>query len=116
MANSAARFSAGASSACECTLLIPTDDPRVAGFPNKGGVGRIGSHHDALAALQNFRKHFLRARADQPMAFLGDADGYSFVLVGVETTNDGCCGGEGDFVFAGAAAEEDSYAKPFFFV
>ncbi len=84
--------------------------------PHKGGVGRIGSHHDALAALQNFREHFLRARADQPMAFLGDADGHGFVFIGIQATNDGGGGGERNFVLAGAAAEEDSYAQSFFLV
>ncbi len=50
------------------------------------------------------------------MAFLGDADGHGFVFIGIEAANDGSRGSEGNFVFAGAAAEEDSYAKPFFFV
>ena len=36
MANSEASFSAGASSAREWTLVIPTDEPRVAGFTNTG--------------------------------------------------------------------------------
>ena len=39
--------------------------------------------------------------------------GHRFVLIGIETANHGGCGGEGDFVFAGAAAEEDADAETF---
>src|SRR4029077_9652787 len=69
------------------------------------GVGGVGGHHDALAALQNFRQHLLRASANEPVAFLGDADGHGFVLVGIEAANDGRRRSERDLVFAGAPAE-----------
>jgi len=78
------------------------------------GVGGVGGHSDALAGAQNFREHFLRAGADEPVAFLGDADGHGFVFVGVEAANDGSGGGERDFMFARAAAEEDTDAEAFF--
>ena len=84
--------------------------------PYESGVGRVGGHHHALAAFQDFRQHFLRARADKPVAFLGDADGHCFVFVRVEAANNGGSGGEGNFVFAGAATEEDANAKSFFVV
>ena len=58
----------------------------------------------------------MRARADKPVAFLGDADGHGLVFVRVEATNDGGSGGEGNFVFAGAATEEDTNAKSFLVV
>jgi len=58
---------------------------------HKGGVSGIGGHHDALAALQDFRQHFLRAGANEPVALFGDANGHGFVLVGVEAANDGGC-------------------------
>ena len=84
--------------------------------PYEGGVGGVGGHHDPLAAFQDFRQHFLRARTDKPVAFLGDADGHGFVLIRVEATNDGGSGGERNFVLAGAATEEDTNAKSFFVV
>src|SRR5258708_4148663 len=79
----------------------------------EGGVGGVRGHHDALATLQHFGQHFLRAGADQPVALFADADGHGFVLVGVETPNYGCGRDEGDFVFAGTAAEEDANAESF---
>jgi len=81
---------------------------------DESGVGGIGAHGDALAGAENLRKHFLGAGADEPVAFFGDADGHDFVFVRVEAANHGGCGGEGDFVFAGAAAEENADAQSFF--
>ena len=81
---------------------------------DEGGVGRIGGHRDALAGAKNFRKHFLRAGADEPVAFFGDADGHGLVFVGVEAANHGGGRGEGNFVFAGAAAEENADAQTLF--
>jgi hypothetical protein len=46
----------------------------------------------------------------EPLALFGDADGDDFVFFGVDGFEDGGGGEEGDFVFAGAAAEEDSDA------
>jgi hypothetical protein len=48
------------------------------------------------------------------VAFFGDADGQDLVFVRVEAANYGGCGGQGDFVFAGAAAKEDADAQSFF--
>jgi hypothetical protein len=48
------------------------------------------------------------------VAFFGDADGHDFVFVRVQAANYGGCGGQGDFVFAGAAAEQDADAQSFF--
>ena len=72
---------------------------------HKGGVSGIGGHHDALAALQDFRQHFLRAGADEPVALFGDADGHGFILVGVQAANYRSGGGQGDFMLAGPSAE-----------
>ena len=76
-------------------------------------IGGVRGHHHSLAALQNFRKHFLRAGADQPVALLADADGHGFVLVGIETANHRGRRCEGDFMFAGASAEKDADAESF---
>ena len=81
---------------------------------DESGIGWVGTHCDALAGAENLRKHFLRAGADEPVAFFGDADGHDFVFVRVEAANDGGGGGEGDFVFAGAAAEENANTQSFF--
>jgi len=81
---------------------------------DQSGVGRVGAHGDALAGAENFGEHFLRAGADEPVAFFGDADGNDFVFVGVEAANYRGGGGQGNFVFAGAAAEEDANAQSFF--
>ena len=81
---------------------------------DEGGVGGIGGHRDALAGAENFGKHFLRAGADEPVAFFGDANGDGFVFVGVEAADDGGGGGKRDFVFAGAATEEDANAEALF--
>ena len=50
----------------------------------------------------------LGAAGGEPLALLGDADGDDFVLGLVDGFEDGGGGEEGDFVLAGAAAEEDS--------
>src|SRR6202020_809903 len=47
----------------------------------------------------------------EPLALFVDSNGDDFVLGSVDGFEDGGCGEEGDFVFAGAAAEEDTYAK-----
>src|SRR5206468_883945 len=51
-------------------------------------VGGVGGHHHALATFQDFGQHFLRTCADEPVAFLSDADGHGLVFVRVEATND----------------------------
>ena len=45
-----------------------------------------------------------------PLALFGDADGDYFVFCLVDGVEDGGGGEEGDFVLAGAAAEEDADA------
>jgi len=37
---------------------------------HEGGIRGVGGHHDPLAAFQDFRQHFLRAYADEPMPSL----------------------------------------------
>jgi hypothetical protein len=83
---------------------------------HEGGIRGVGGHHDPLAAFQDFRQHFLRAYADEPMAFFGDADGHWFIFVRVEAANHGCCRGERNLMLAGAAAEEDTNPKSFLVV
>jgi hypothetical protein len=56
----------------------------------------------------------LRARAREPVAFFGNADGDGFIFVWIESAKHGSGGGEGDFMFAGAAAEQDADAKTLF--
>ena len=83
---------------------------------NQRGVGGVGGHHHPLAALQHFREHLLRSVADEPVAFFGDADGYSFVFVRVQAADDGSGRGERNFMFAGATAKEDANAESFLVV
>ena len=45
-----------------------------------------------------------------PAALFGDGDGDYVVFCAVDGVEDGAGGEEGDFVFAGAAAEEDADA------
>ena len=81
---------------------------------NERGVGWIGGHGNALASAQNFRKQLLRASANEPVAFLGDANRNRLVLIRIEAANHGSGGSERDFMLAGAAAEENANAKTFF--
>ncbi len=53
----------------------------------------------------------LRISGGEPLALLGDADGDDFVLCAVDGFEDGGGGEEGDFMLAGAAAEEDADAE-----
>src|SRR5260370_7656326 len=50
----------------------------------EGRVSGVGGHHDALAALQDFRQHFLRAGADDPLPFFGPAHTHAFSFLGTE--------------------------------
>ena len=47
----------------------------------------------------------------EPLALFVDSNGDDFVLGAVDGFEDGGGGEEGDFVLAGAAAEEDTYAE-----
>ena len=76
-------------------------------------IGGVRGHHHSLAALQDVRQHFLRTGADQPVALFADADGHRFILVGIEAANHRGRRCEGDFMFAGASAEEDADAESF---
>ena len=58
----------------------------------------------------------MRSVADEPVAFFGDADGYSFVFVRVQAADDGSGRGERNFMFAGATAKEDANAESFLVV
>src|SRR5260370_8473520 len=62
----------------------------------EGRVSGVGGHHDALAALQDFRQHFLRAGAYEPVAFFGDAAGHAFVFSGIAPPHDASCDAPGD--------------------
>jgi len=48
----------------------------------KRRIGGVRGHHHSLATLQDFRQHFLRVGADQPVALLADADGTASYLSG----------------------------------
>src|SRR5260370_1077319 len=113
IANSEARFKAGASSARECTLVMPAEEPSVAAL-TETGCWDCASIELWIFCGVPFPS--LRGGAVQPVALVADADGHGFVFVGVETPNYGCGRGEGDFVFAGTAAEEDTNAESFFVV
>jgi len=81
-----------------------------------GGFRGIGGQHHATAALQDVRKQLRGTFADQPVAVFGDADGHRLIFVRVQAANDGGGGGQGNFMFSRAAAEEHANAESFLFV
>ena len=50
----------------------------------------------------------------EPLALFGDGDGDDFVFCLIDGFEDRVGGEEGDFVLAGAAAEENAYAELLF--
>src|SRR5207245_10350845 len=87
-----------------------------AGERTQRGVGSVRGHHRPLATLQLSNEHLMRSVADEPVAFFGHADGFSFVFVRVQAADDGSGRGERNFMFAGATAKEDANAESFLVV
>ena len=52
----------------------------------------------------------MRVAVGEPLALFGDGYGDDVVFGAVDGVEDGVGGEQGDFVLAGTAAEEDSYA------
>ena len=82
---------------------------------NESADVRVGGENDWLAFAQDVGKKFLRGGAGEPAAILSDADGHDFVARGIKRGDYRGRGVQGDFVFAGTAAEEDGDAQSFLF-
>src|ERR1700737_4244943 len=79
------------------------------------GVGWVSRHHYALTATEHLRQYFLCVDANQPMAFLGDANRHGLVFVRVQSANHGSGRNQRDLVLARPSTKEHSNTQPFVF-